>query len=278
MNRGERKQKAEETIKILNAGHYAVNGKKVMLAKQQNSSIEQSVLLREKDSKAFFQDDRTQTFDTNFSCENESTVAAIHRFYQTGLRPLGVLNFASAKNPGGGFLSGAVAQEESLAISSGLYYTQTRNKAYYDINRSSQSMFYTHTAIFSPEVVFFRDEGLELVEEPSLASVLTLPAVNLSLIKKSESALKQSEILMMYRMRLCLAIFQHYQIEHVILGAFGCGVFKQKPQQVAKWWEALLEGEFKHQFKQVHFAVLDASKKQDNILAFQETAQRLSTL
>jgi hypothetical protein len=43
------------------------------------------------------------------------------------------LNFASAKNPGGGFLSGAMAQEEAMAASSGLYSTQLPHETYYQI-------------------------------------------------------------------------------------------------------------------------------------------------
>lgn len=277
MSRGKRKLAAEETISILSSGHYVVSGKKVSIAAGQSQSVENAVLLQEEESKAFFKEMRTQKYNTCFSCNNESTVAAIHRFYQNGLKPVGVLNFASAKNPGGGFLNGAVAQEESLAISSGLYYTQTRNRAYYDMNRSKGGMFYTHTAIFSPDVIFFRDENLNLLEMPALASIITLPAVNMNLIKNSESALKQSEVFMKYRMRLCLAIFQHYQIENIILGAYGCGVFKQKSEQVSLWWEELLQGEFKHQFKNVHFAVLDHSKTQQNIICFDKMTQNLVT-
>ncbi|MFR3753045.1 MAG: TIGR02452 family protein [Enterocloster sp.] len=68
-----------------------------------------------------------------------------------------VLNFASAKNPGGGFINGAMAQEESLAASSCLYKTLTAHETYYRMNRACSTMIYTDHAIFSPDVVFFRD-------------------------------------------------------------------------------------------------------------------------
>jgi hypothetical protein len=63
--------------------------------------------------------DKTGTEPTHIEVTGESTLAAAARLAKTG--PVLALNFASAKNPGGGFLSGAQAQEESLARASTLY-------------------------------------------------------------------------------------------------------------------------------------------------------------
>src|SRR6185369_5260502 len=57
-----------------------------------------------------------------FEVTNEPTQHAARRFYLGGQRVV-ALNFASAKNPGGGFLGGARAQEEDMARSSALYNT-----------------------------------------------------------------------------------------------------------------------------------------------------------
>ncbi len=276
MDRGKRKLAAEDTIDILNKGYYKVDGRKVTIDSDLSYSIENSVLLKDQDSKLFLLEPKTHSFSTGFTCCNESTVTAIHRYAHEIKEDIGVLNFASAKHPGGGFRTGAIAQEESLAISSGLYYTQTRNRGYYDINTSKPSPFYTNTSIYSPFVPFFRNENLDLVSVPSLASVLTLPAVNLNLAGHKKSSESQAFDIMKYRMRLCLAVFYHYGIEHIILGAFGCGVFKHSPSNVSLWWKELFEKEFKGQFKTVHFAVLDRSKKLDNIKFFEQMTKDLS--
>ncbi|MDE7477756.1 MAG: TIGR02452 family protein, partial [Lachnospiraceae bacterium] len=89
----------------------------------------------------------------NSHAENLSTVDAIRKLANEGRNAIGVLNFASAKNPGGGFLNGAMAQEESLAASSTLYRTLTAHEEYYQSNRAQSSMMYTDHAIYSPALL-----------------------------------------------------------------------------------------------------------------------------
>lgn len=82
-----------------------------------------------------------------------------------------ILNFASARNPGGGYVRGAKAQEEDLARCSGLHPTLLSQSAYYDINRKTTSLLYTDHIIVSPRVPFFRDDAYRLLEAPTLRSV-----------------------------------------------------------------------------------------------------------
>ena len=141
--------------------------------------------------------------------ENISTVDAILRLVKEGKQNIGVLNFASAKNPGGGFLNGAMAQEESLAASSTLYKTLIAHEEYYQKNRAQRSMMYTNHAIYSPDVVFFRDGRFQLVEKPFKASVLTLPAVNMGQVLLKGEDCAEAERVMRRRMKLALAILQN---------------------------------------------------------------------
>ncbi|SIQ82638.1 hypothetical protein [Paenibacillus macquariensis] len=45
------------------------------------------------------------------------------------------------------------------------------------------------------------------------------------------------------RMRLALAIFAHKEDKTLVLGAYGCGVFRNDPEKVAGWWRELLDDE-----------------------------------
>jgi len=85
-----------------------------------------------------------------------SLMAARRELAARGDEPL-VLNFASAKNPGGGFLRGARAQEESLARASALYEC-IRGSAMYAHHRAHGDCIYTDWMIHSPEVPVFRDD------------------------------------------------------------------------------------------------------------------------
>src|SRR5919108_730072 len=75
------------------------------------------------------------------------------------------LNFASAKHPGGGFLGGARAQEETLARASGLYASLVGNPMY-AFHKAQDDPMYSNYAIYAPDVPVLRtDEGL-LLSEP----------------------------------------------------------------------------------------------------------------
>ena len=93
---------------------------------------------------------------------------------------IGVLNFASAKKPGGGFINGAQAQEESIARSSTLYpslTTREGKKFYTHYQADPNNAFYTHAMVYSPAVVLFRGDMGDL-KKPIDVDVLTSAAVN----------------------------------------------------------------------------------------------------
>ena len=163
-----------------------------------------------------------------------------------------------------------MAQEESLAASSCLYKTLTAHETYYKMNRACSTMIYTDHAIFSPDVVFFRDGRFGLLKEPVEASVLTLPAVNMgqAILKGEDRALAEQS--MKRRMKLALAIFASRGCRNLILGAYGCGVFRNDPVKVAGWWKELLEQYFPGDFDTIVYAVLDRSATQTCLRAFRD--------
>lgn len=264
-------------MEIIERGNYVINGKTVDISKMQEASVKGSILftpsqaekilLKYPESESSVKESKTQTVIHVVNC---SAVDAVLRLADEGIHNPGVLNFASAKNPGGGFLNGAMAQEESLAASGGLYQTLIKNEDYYRNNRNCTSMIYTDHAIYSPEVVFFRDGRFRLLEEPVTASVLTLPAVNMGQAILKGEDVREAERVMKRRMKLVLALFDKMNVRHLVLGAYGCGVFRNDPHKIACWWKELLENCFAGSFDSITHAVLDHSEKGTCIRAFEE--------
>ncbi len=115
-------------------------------------------------------------FATSIEVQNETTLAAAQRLRVAGLSPA-VLNFASATHPGGGFLSGARAQEEYLARSSALYACLENNDMY-AFHRGRGDPLYTDYMIYSPAVPVFRADDHILLLRPYTVAMITAAAVN----------------------------------------------------------------------------------------------------
>src|SRR5439155_4311485 len=117
-----------------------------------------------------------EQFPTAVEVVNETTLAGIARVLADGNGPVAALNFASAKNPGGGFLNGSQAQEESLARSSALHASLLRAWELYARHRASPSLLYSDAMVWSPGCPIFRDDEGRLLDEPRLVSFITSPA------------------------------------------------------------------------------------------------------
>ncbi|CAF1472023.1 unnamed protein product [Adineta steineri] len=176
---------------------------------------------------------------------------------EVGEDHVGVLNFASAKNPGGGFLKGAQAQEESLARSSSLYLAETQSRfmgGYYHYNREGPKGIYSHRMIYSPRVPIFKDDNGKLLSSPYHVAIVTAPAPNAGVINNA----KESGNIMTERVKHVLNVFKTNKHDSLVLGAYGCGVFKNDPLDVALIFRQHLESkEFQHSFKRIIFAILN---------------------
>lgn len=198
---------------------------------------------------------------TRIEVENESTLAAAFRLVQLGSRPV-ALNFASAKHPGGGFLSGARAQEESLARSSGLYACLLGNPMY-DFHKAQGDPLYSNYAIYSPDVPVVRDDEGVLLPKPYLCSFITSPAVNANVVlKRDRFAGQQVREAMRLRIGKVLTIASMHGHDGLVLGAWGCGVFGNDTSEIAALFHQALTGDFRCVFRRVVFAILDWSEEQ----------------
>jgi uncharacterized protein (TIGR02452 family) len=178
-----------------------------------------------------------------------------------------VLNFASATNPGGGFLDGARAQEPSIARSSSLYVSLITDTArpFYALHadRGENDGYYTHAMIYSPEVHLFRgDDGSWL--DPLPVDVVTSPAVNAGKVRRRYwpgRSLEQTIVAEMHeRMARILALFEMKGTTSLVLGSFGTGGFQNDVRVVARIWKDLLlkhNSRFKSSFREVMFCIPD---------------------
>ena len=167
-----------------------------------------------------------------------------------------VLNFASAKHPGGGYRSGSQAQEESIARSSGLVTCQEQVTGFYDFHRWQSDPVYSHRVICSPGVPVFRDDAGALLDAPYLVDVLTAAAPNAGALRDRRSAVDVGAVLRDRAQRV-LAIAASHGTTHLVLGAWGCGVFRNDPAVVAETFRHHLAGGFRGSFDQVTFAIFD---------------------
>ncbi|KAF8312208.1 hypothetical protein DL93DRAFT_2082310 [Clavulina sp. PMI_390] len=273
--RERRRQIAEETLRDVNNGYYfTTDGTKYGFSETQSYGQTNTIWVAPDDQE--IQQWRSPTrpitypFDppvpATVSIVLSPTVKTIHHLCAKGCRNIGVLNFANPIQPGGGFVSGAEAQEESLARSSNLHTMLTSNEGtefYVHHMNSETDGFNTHAMIYAPVVIFMRDETGRTVP-PSQVAVITCAAVNRVDVRRhfehSPALVKEMEEQMRERMGRILRLFEECGDKHLILGSFGTGVFQNPTKLVAGIWADLLVGDgarFQKSFETVVFAIKD---------------------
>ena len=127
---------------------------------------------------------------------------------------------------------------------------------------------YTNYTIYSPDVPVFRDDSGQLLPELYLCSFITAPAVNAGAVRDQEQRFIESE--MERRVEKVLAIAAGHGHDAVVLGAWGCGVFKNDPEMIADLFRSALVTRFAGVFARVVFAVFDSSADGHVLRAFQD--------
>lgn len=155
-------------------------------------------------------------------------------------KKIAVLNFASYQNPGGKFLEGSSAQEESLCHVSTLYECLAAHPGYYEYNRTHKNdSLYTDRALYVPDVIFETEDG-----DKVFSDVITCAAPNRRTYAKYFSSKfpdfdKRNREAMVSRVSFIRDIAEENQVEFLILGAFGCGVFGQDQDEAAAIFQSV---------------------------------------
>ena len=183
-------------------------------------------------------------------------------------KPILVLNMANAKHGGGGWLNGALAQEEAMCYRSSLSFTLKRR--YYPIPDLG--------GIYSPSVLVIRESlasGHDLLELSYPASLPVVSVVSVAAVRDPEVIGGQGKagrykyakvrLVMKEKMRVVLRIAAGTGHRSLVLGALGCGAFgNPRGEVVLCWKEVLIEREFSGGWwEQVVFAVMEEGGQKD---------------
>jgi uncharacterized protein (TIGR02452 family) len=246
-----------ETVAILNAGFYMTpGGNKIKIQESVNESIQGTITYS---PEVRLSNGIQLGNQTVIEVKNETTLNAVKRLIAMGYADPVALNFASAESPGGGFLHGALAQEEYLARSSALYFCLVNNPMY-RYHQSHLDPFYSDYVIYSPEVVIIRDDDGNLLDMPYKSSIITSPAVHANGVRhyKPEQE-KEIEGVMWKRILKVLAAAVEHKHNAIVLGAWGCGAFGNDGNEIAALFKKALEENFRGAFEYVIFAITDWS-------------------
>ena len=214
---------------------------------------------------------------------HRSLDAALLHCNRTGSK-VAVLNFASATNPGGGVAKGSKAQEEALCRCSTLFpvlNTQELQEKFYRFHQEHQDTRYTDACIYTPGITVFKtDTSIPERLSPEYwrqVDVISCAAPNLRKVPYNRMnpgtgpaiPVSDRELLEIHktRGRKIFRVAVANGVDTLILGAFGCGAFKNSPSVVARAYRGILE-EFDGYISKVEFAVYCPPGDDTNYRAF----------
>lgn len=264
-NREIRKQIAEDTLDILQKGSYCnSNGEQIEILDLQKKAEHLTKVYHPDETDELIKNINFENIkgETDISVTNQTTLEAVRELISQGYNDVLCLNFASAKNPGGGFLGGSQAQEESIARSTGLYNCQIKTKGYYETNRNLKSCMYSDYMIYSPFVPIIKDEQGNNINNKEYCAIITAPAVNKGVVKNREPEnLSEVENTMKRRIKKVLAISLENKHKAIVLGAWGCGVFQNEPNDIAEYFSEIIKNDFANKFEKIVFAIYSNNEK-----------------
>lgn len=186
-------------------------------------------------------------FENNIVVEPLDTVSAIQKWSQMG--KVCALNMASYKRPGGGVENGARAQEECLFRCSNLF--DVVSKDFYPLQ--------DFECLYTQRALFFKDKDYYQIT-PIESDVITLAAINLNVMAKYDPIQNpyDYENLTREKIRLMLSVPQSWGTQYLVLGAWGCGVFKNDPEKIAQYFKDAIIGEgYGSLYKKIIFPVIN---------------------
>lgn len=237
------------------------------LSKQLEESMNNTLIINIDDIKSYKSEIITPI---NIVISNESSIDEALKQSSSG-KSVMVLNFASAISPGGGVKNGSTAQEESLCRASGLYQCLVNQKSFYNYHRLHKNYLYNNVIIYSPNVPVIKDNEGNLLDKPNLISFITSPAVYAKYARMFFISDEKINSVMKERINKLIDFIIEKSPDCAILGAFGCGVFKNNPNSIATMFkEAIVSrsNELNSRNIKIVFAIYDKEKTGVNYRTF----------
>ena len=177
-----------------------------------------------------------------------------------------VLNMASRRNPGGGVVTGAGAQEETLFRRTNLFrslYQFAPFAGMYGIKTSHHQypLDRNFGGVYTPEAIYFREseqKGYALLDNPVSLSFITVAGMNRPDLTAEGMIADYHVEPIKNKIRTIFRIGLAHGHDSLVLGALGCGAFRNPPRHVARLFhEVMDELEFKNKYRRLVFAILD---------------------
>ena len=261
---------AQETLAIIEANEYYAFDKKIALS--ENPDALRKVIVYSPQKVACAVSEQTTLTGNNACSFRVDLLDSLTSAKQNGLGKTAVLNFANAFRAGGGFLRGAIAQEEAICRCSSLYASISSEAAseMYEYNRSHVTPEGSDYMLLSPDVVVFRDKDCNLLQQPYTVSVLTAAAPNLYGEAAEIEELRLADV-MRLKIKNIASVAAQNRYDTLILGAWGCGAFGHNAANVAKYFYDVFIGDnYKRFFKRIVFSVLARDEYDYNYHQFSE--------
>ena len=187
------------------------------------------------------------------------------RLLDMGYNPA-ILNMANRQNPGGGVINGAGAQEETIFRRTNLFLSLYQYASYaekYGLKKSGHQypMDRNFGGIYSPNVSIFREceaKGYKLMSQPREVSFITVAGINHPELDNKGMIIPELINVAKNKIRTILRIGLKHGHDSLVLGALGCGAFRNPPRHIARLFhEVIEEQEFKNKYKDIVFAILE---------------------
>lgn len=239
-----------DTIRIINSNNVLLNST--------NEAMRCTNLITSNDNISI----NNNGFSNIFVTEN-TTLNAAKEYVNLGQK-VAVLNFASAVNPGGGVANGAMAQEECLCRSSNLLpclKQQHLMKDYYMPHRIANNPMYSDKVVYTENVTVFKTDDVLPKIMPSNEwfniDVITCAAPNLRNVEN----INEDRLFSIFCKRIDLVFNTalSHNIDTIILGAWGCGAFKNPPETVAKAFKKIIDEKYQTAFNNIVFAIKNSN-------------------